>query len=715
MSGHVTNPSYFISFVKRGDREKVAGLAYNPSRDVMGGPRLANGHRCRKHWRVKRYVGRYEDEPPGRASVPPTCSVRTLTKKMPRKENTDKKMRYRANQRNDPARLEAAREKDRERKRKAREEKKTILQGHPRLLMEHREKQKLRMRQYRLKKQATNKAEKKFLEKKGVLLTPEARKSLEVGQGVVESLKEQLCAVKSKGTASPSKRRAYDDLRSVVNKSKSPTALRKKLLIRKTKMKQQDKQWWRPKVRKQRKDIIPEQVKQKVREFYLSPEISREVPDKRAAVKIKEGSKVTLVQRHTMTMTLEEAFGIFKKMYPEDKLALTSFSKLRPLQVKKASETSRRTCLCQVCCNPALKTEALKAFIVKECPEHRPIVLPSKQHVINVTLCHCEYETKHPRASCLKRTCRSCGTQNLEQHYKAVMEGREDSVITWNTWEYINISTTPDKGKRVVSGVTKNTSLREFTEEYKKNLEGLPSHVFRANWQHDQLKVCIETPKKEEACICMDYAESYTCRFQQEVQSAFFDQNQTEAAQRLKHFLAHERSTQLKTTGNHLQLAARNISCYCPSCNDVTASTACSNKEYVEEWSPAQIQLTTSQPTLSTIQEPDVENEEVPSTSTEVNNSIKKGDFVAVKLTSKRKACNIYMAEVMEYEEGDEELHLSFMKKTGEVYVWPDKKDTTWEATENVICTVGFPVLTNFRQQFRFSKEDIETVKYTVQ
>ncbi|KAI8518387.1 Regulator of G-protein signaling 4 [Branchiostoma belcheri] len=35
MSGHVTNPSYFISFVKRGDREKVAGLAYNPSRTRM--------------------------------------------------------------------------------------------------------------------------------------------------------------------------------------------------------------------------------------------------------------------------------------------------------------------------------------------------------------------------------------------------------------------------------------------------------------------------------------------------------------------------------------------------------------------------------------------------------------------------------------------------------------------------------------------------------
>ncbi|KAI8481031.1 hypothetical protein Bbelb_411970 [Branchiostoma belcheri] len=35
MSGHVTTPSYFISFVKLGDREKVAGLAYNPSRTSM--------------------------------------------------------------------------------------------------------------------------------------------------------------------------------------------------------------------------------------------------------------------------------------------------------------------------------------------------------------------------------------------------------------------------------------------------------------------------------------------------------------------------------------------------------------------------------------------------------------------------------------------------------------------------------------------------------
>ncbi|KAI8522127.1 hypothetical protein Bbelb_018810 [Branchiostoma belcheri] len=42
MSAHVTNPSYFISFVKLGDREKVAGLAYNPSRQYQRAARVGN-------------------------------------------------------------------------------------------------------------------------------------------------------------------------------------------------------------------------------------------------------------------------------------------------------------------------------------------------------------------------------------------------------------------------------------------------------------------------------------------------------------------------------------------------------------------------------------------------------------------------------------------------------------------------------------------------
>ncbi|CAH1233108.1 Hypp590 [Branchiostoma lanceolatum] len=186
----------------------------------------------------------------------------------------------------------------------------------------------------------------KILEKKGVLMTKESRKNLQMGQEIADSLTEQLHAIKYTGGASPSKRNAYGILRSVINKKRNlrvNTALRTKLKVRKMKLDKEARQWWRPKLRKKRKDRIPELLKQKVKEFYLSPQISREVPDKRAAVKIKEGSKVILLQRQNMTMTIDDAYTLYNKMYPEDKIGLTSFNKLRPLQVKKVSETSRRT------------------------------------------------------------------------------------------------------------------------------------------------------------------------------------------------------------------------------------------------------------------------------------------------------------------------------------------------------------------------------------
>ena len=57
--------------------------------------------------------------------------------------------------------------------------------------------------------------------------------------------------------------------------------------------------WWLLK-RKPRRDKIPDAVKKDVEEFYLSPGISRPVPDKKAVVKMKSGE---CKQRHNMLMT----------------------------------------------------------------------------------------------------------------------------------------------------------------------------------------------------------------------------------------------------------------------------------------------------------------------------------------------------------------------------------------------------------------------------
>lgn len=59
----------------------------------------------------------------------------------------------------------------------------------------------------------------------------------------------------------------------------------------------------------------------------------------------------------------------------------------------------------------------------------------------------------------------------------------------------------------------------------------------------------------------------------------------------------------------------------------------------------------------------------------------------------------------------EEEAQLSFMKKNEEVYIWPENKNTSGEPTENILWTVGFPLLNNFREQVWFSEEDIEKLK----
>ena len=77
-----------------------------------------------------------------------------------------------------------------------------------------------------------------------------------------------------------------------------------------------------------------------MKNFYLSSGISRENPNKKAALRIKKNKKVTILPRHNMLMSLEEAHMVFVTTNPEVKIGFTSFRKLRPLQVIVASETN---------------------------------------------------------------------------------------------------------------------------------------------------------------------------------------------------------------------------------------------------------------------------------------------------------------------------------------------------------------------------------------
>lgn len=372
----------------------------------------------------------------------------------------------------------------------------------------------------------------KILAGQNVLLTPAATKNLRLGETALESLSLALSTTKRSGTAPKEINHAYNTLRKIAvgriaKKYKQVKKMSTYLNIRKRKQ-DSDREWWRPKLRKRRKDAISELCRQQVYNFFLLPEVSRENPCKKDVIKVldkKTGTKVPTAKQ-TMVITMEAAYKLFQspQFYSGVKIGFTSFCKLKPPQVRYISETNRRTCLCQICCNLSLKCETLQKLqtrLLKE-PEFEVLatnMLYKKNYVSDATLC--KYE-EFPDAKCIERKCDNCGTEKLLDLYRDLLEKAQGEIVNYSHWEYITVEK-DDQMKRVISCVSKEVPLPEFIDLLKEESSNYPAHIFRANWQHRQMALCMETLQNNEAMMVMDFAENYACRYSNEVSSAYFD------------------------------------------------------------------------------------------------------------------------------------------------------------------------------------------------
>ena len=203
----------------------------------------------------------------------------------------------------------------------------------------------------------------KALEEKGKIVTPKCKKKIDFADNLIDNVSSNINEVKEK--KSESSRRAYKILMHTVVSAATVCKkynIRSKLALfnldktagrRMLKNKKQPR--WKPDVRKRRKDRISEMTRRKVQDFYLSAEVSREVPNKKEVVCIKQGGKKEFVQKHVMIITTGEAYDLFKSQNNNLKIGLSTFKSFMPKQVRRISETRRKSCLCQICCNLALK------------------------------------------------------------------------------------------------------------------------------------------------------------------------------------------------------------------------------------------------------------------------------------------------------------------------------------------------------------------------
>ena len=59
----------------------------------------------------------------------------------------------------------------------------------------------------------------------------------------------------------------------------------------------------------------------------------------------------------------------------------------------------------------------------------------------------------------------------------------------------------------------------------------------------------------------------------------------------------------------------------------------------------------------------------------------------------------------------EEGVSLSFMKRIAGLYKWPESRDTSLQPTDDIVCTVQSPELTNECSQFRFSETDLTNIQ----
>ena len=351
---------------------------------------------------------------------------------------------------------------------------------------------------------------------KGLLLTPEVKKMADLGENVVNTLKTLTDETKS-GEDISQKKHAKKTLTKVLDSITEGTKT-KRSMQKKTGLKRQsvhEKTWWECRKRKIRSDKTTEQTEKAVRAFYKSGEVSRCLPSKKDVNKNNE-------PKFVMTVPIREAFLAFKKKYPYRKIGITNFYKLKPKNVKKVSETNRKCCLCQVCCNAALALEAMNNFTATKQMKKEKL---NKQSAIDLVVC--DYTGEFAKPECLAKECGSCGINKLIENYQDVEQLYGDENITYYKWESVSFNVKDGVVKRCVSCVEKTSSVKDFLYQHLVTVvEPLASHLFRAKWQINMLETCKETLSDNEAVTVMDFSENYSCRFQNEVQSAFFDTNQ---------------------------------------------------------------------------------------------------------------------------------------------------------------------------------------------
>ncbi len=248
---------------------------------------------------------------------------------------------------------------------------------------------------------------------------------------------------------------------------------------------------------------LPRSIGKKIKDFFIRPEISDNVP---LSKKIKKDGKSV----HIMKFSMAEAHAKFSSEHGPV-VGKSKFAALRPPNVRPMGNRVLQQCLCTLCTNVELKLKALNKYTRDEDK------IKDKYEAVNITMCPKKEEEPYHHRDCINRKCARCGTSNLQKKLNYVVDHQES--VHWLEWHE----------KRLESGTFLKDcqgKLADLVLQLVRDLELFSLHLFRATWEYRQFQTISQSIPMQTVIAVMDFGQNYRCEFQDEPQFLNWAYNQ---------------------------------------------------------------------------------------------------------------------------------------------------------------------------------------------
>ena len=255
------------------------------------------------------------------------------------------------------------------------------------------------------------------------------------------------------------------------------------------------------------KNKLPEDIAIAVQRFLEQDDVSRMCAGKKETI---TKSKVKRQKRYL----LDNMTNLHKKFIcanPGLNVSLSAFFKLRPFWVKKPRVQDRETCLCKVHENAKLLHDRLVR--IDAVPEHGTL-----KETLDRTVCDARSR------KCMYGACQLCKNRDSAL-FDAASENLAESKSEKTFWyQWSNVKETLDDGKQIrkTQKLRIDGSVDELKTSFLKSLSDLKPHEFRVCHQFKVLHDKRNDLKTNEAYLHIDFAENWTTKSLDEIQSAHF-------------------------------------------------------------------------------------------------------------------------------------------------------------------------------------------------